>query len=481
MHLKLSPYILGLTTLIAISCSGFSANQNLECIGITNLEFTETVRCGTIEVPEDHAKPNEKKITLAYVIIPAKQKEGVNYPILQLRGGPGGKSLTRGGITRFFTSSFRDDRDIILFDQRGVGLSSALPNMNEEIFQILAENLNTVEEKTEMRKLLARMKQKVMASGRSLSDYNTSQNAKDIGILMKNLGYKKYNLMGGSYGTTLGRVVQDLYPEYLHSVVHNSPNSLKGDFLELRIKSYQLALNRLFTWCEGDPQCTVDYSNLKSRYIGAIASLKEQPITVQTAIGPFTINAQDGIYLIRRMLYLNQAKTIVPRLILALNARNLDFLERIIRIEKQYNEALNFSMHLAVSSFEQTESYVTDVYIDSLYHTSELFPVPLGFFDAFYSAGKNWSDKKASETDRQFKLSHVPTLVLVNYYDPVTPPENGVLFKTKLPNGQLLVLDEEGHGGVRNSACRDQVIKAFMDNPNQKLNTKCLRLHSGFN
>ena len=78
--------------------------------------------------------------------------------------------------------------------------------------------------------------------------------------------------------------------------------------------------------------------------------------------------------------------------------------------------------------------------------------------------------------ERTFKDSEVPTLIFVNRYDPVTPPENGHLFKKDLPNGHLLILDEGGHG-QGNQQCKEQVMMAFMTTPDSLPDVSCLNVY----
>jgi len=410
---------------------------------------------------------------LTYLIIKSRTAINKEYPLIYLTGGPGGKALTKSRIESFMRSPFRDNRDIILFDQRGVGYSSALLNMGNEIFQILAKDLSSKEELDEMSKLITFIQQKIESNGKKLSNYNTYQNARDIGALMIYLGYGKYNILGASYGTTLGRMVQELYPEKLNSVIHNSPSPISDDFLVTRLESYQLALQRLFNWCKTDSKCSKNYSNLALGYEETIANLKSKPIILYIDDGAFTINAQDGLYLVRRLLYLNRSKELVPRLIMALKNRNTNFLSNIIQFEKRNIGNLNFSMFLATSLYNTNTSST----INFIYKNTSVFPSKMGFFDSFYQVGKCWR-KKNIETTTSLNNSTVPTLISVNYYDPATPPKNGYTFMKKLTNGQLLILDEGGHGRINNQDCLDKTFNAFMNNPKQTLDISCLKIYN---
>ncbi len=66
-----------------------------------------------------------------------------------------------------------------------------------------------------------------------------------------------------------------------------------------------------------------------------------------------------------------------------------------------------------------------------------------------------------------------PTLITVNQFDPVTPPENGHIMMERLTNGQLYILDEGGHGGG-DVDCRNSVMISFMNDPNGNLDASCL-------
>lgn len=86
--------------------------------------------------------------------------------------------------------------------------------------------------------------------GIDLGSFNSFENAKDVGLLMKHFGYEKYNLFGTSYGTRLARLVMEMYPEMVNSAMLDSPSPLKGDFLLSRLNGYTKALQRVIDNCE---------------------------------------------------------------------------------------------------------------------------------------------------------------------------------------------------------------------------------------
>jgi pimeloyl-ACP methyl ester carboxylesterase len=468
--------------LFIFSCQALKSQVPIEVDFFDWLPVREDVKGGAILVPENHNDPEGKKITIAYVILKAKDTVGSNYPMIFFSGGPGGNTLSEGMVGFLLEHPLRNARDVILFDQRGIGYSSALPNMSDEAFDILAKDADEQEELELTKAMILDCKKKCEAQNMNPRYYNTIQNAKDVGMLFKHLGYGKYNLFGGSYGTRIARVVQDMFPEYIHSSVLDSPSPLSGDFLLDRLDSYSLALGRIFEYCEKDVKCRQQYPNLKDDYFNAISKLKRNPLTVRMNDSlSITINAQDGIYLIRRVLYQNNSREKVPELITAFIDGSGPVIDEVLQFEYGLTGGggLNLSMLLSVERFENFNPLNTPDEIKESYKKYPLIPEKMGFFDAFYQAGMNWHTSTLPIGDRKFQDSDIPTLIFVNRYDPVTPPKNGALFMENLSNGTLLILDEGGHGSSGNDACIDQIMIDFMNDPRGTLNESCLNLYKG--
>ena len=441
------------------------------------LTENKALTTGILQVPENHDQPNGRQIHIAYAVIKAKEPVQGAYPMIFFSGGPGGESLDEGSLGYLLEHPFRKGRDVILFDQRGIGLSSALPDMSSNSFDILAKDADPEAELALTRKMISDYRLKCEQAGVSPAYYNTQQSARDVGMLFKHLGYDKYNLFGGSYGTRLARVVQDFFPEMVHASVLDSPAPLSGDFLLNRLDSYSLSLSRIFENCENTPECKKEYPELKADYFKAIAHLEKSPlkVTVRDSI-PFVINAQDGVYLLRRLLYQANSREKAPELIHAYLNGSGEVLQEVLDFEYRLTGILNMTMLLSVEKYENFNPANTPEKISEAYQRHPLVPVELGFFDAFYKAGMDWHAGHMPLAERHFQDSDVPSLIFVNRYDPVTPPENGRLFKEHLSQGTLLILDEGGHGGG-NQDCKDQVIVSFMDNPQKPLDVSCLNLY----
>ncbi len=469
-------YPLAFIALIVVfsSCQNTPKESPPPCDFQSILPSGNDVDCGYITVPENHDQPDGKKINIAFVVLHSKDPNTKEYPVIYLSGGPGGSSLDNESVQRWYGHPFREKQDIILLDQRGIGYSSALPNIYIELNGIMAKDANQEQEQQMMDSLMTAYSQKCKDNGIELQYYNTFQNARDVGALMDNLGYEKYNLYGVSYGTRLARVTQDIFPDKLNSVILNSPNPIKGDMLVDRLKSYALALSRVIDYCNNNAECHAAYPKLQEDYFKAINGLAEKPLELVINGDDVYINAQDGIFFVRRLLYGNNSRRDIPLLIQEYLNGGGPIITKLA--SEEYAPDYNFAMWFAVERHEMYDPANTQPVVDQVYDSLALLPYRLGLFNAAYMNLGRLHDSGASAEQKKFKPSSIPTLITVNQFDPVTPPENGKIMMETLSNGHLFILDEGGHGGG-DVNCRNKVMISFMNNPTGELDASCLNVY----
>lgn len=467
------PTLLAFIVLL-VSCQPKTNEKDPGCDFASIIPPGKNIDCGYLSVPEDHDQPEGKKINIAYVVLHTDNATTKEYPVIFLSGGPGGSSIDSLALEWWYKNPLRKDRDIILMDQRGIGYSSALPNMYKELNAIMAKNATVDEEQSMIDELITNYAQMCRDKQIELRNYNTFQNAQDVGALMDHLGYEKYNLYGVSYGTRLARVTQDMFPEKLNSVILNSPNPIKGDMLVDRLKSYSLALSRVFDYCKNDPECSAANPTLESDYFKAIKAMQKKPLVLNIDGYSVFINAQDGIFFIRRLLYGVNSRRDIPALIKEYLKGGGPLIRELATTE--YAPDYNFAMWFAVERHEMYNPANTPAVIDQVYDSLPLLPARLGLFNAVYLNLGKLHDSGIPEAKKKFKPSSVPTLITVNHFDPVTPPENGRIMMETLSNGHLFILDEGGHGGG-DADCRNKVMMEFMHDPNGQLDASCLNVY----
>jgi pimeloyl-ACP methyl ester carboxylesterase len=82
--------------------------------------------------------------------------------------------------------------------------------------------------------------------------------------------------------------------------------------------------------------------------------------------------------------------------------------------------------------------------------------------------------QQAPAAQKQPVVSDIPTLVLSDEYDPITPPSNGRLAAQMLKNSYYFLFPGLGHGAEYSSPCVDAIISAFDDNPAQRPSDACI-------
>ncbi|TMV93322.1 alpha/beta hydrolase, partial [Thioclava sp. BHET1] len=179
----------------------------------------QTVICGRVTVPEDHDAPDGATIPLAFAVLKSRSTAPAPDPVIYLHGGPGGYTVQTIPTNAALFDFLRDRRDIVLFDQRGSGISdqtiACYNEFSEDFMQFAQADEETMFDADQP---LAKCLSETVATGVDLSLYNTTQSARDVRAIMDALGYPDYNAFGISYGTKLGQELLRSAPEGLRSL-----------------------------------------------------------------------------------------------------------------------------------------------------------------------------------------------------------------------------------------------------------------------
>jgi len=84
-----------------------------------------------------------------------------------------------------------------------------------------------------------------------------------------------------------------------------------------------------------------------------------------------------------------------------------------------------------------------------------------------------WPVEPAPASEHRPVNSTIPTLVLQGRYDTATNSEVGPTVMEGLRNGVLVELSSTGHGAIVFSQCARDIGVAFVNNPQQKPDTRC--------
>jgi pimeloyl-ACP methyl ester carboxylesterase len=210
-------------------------------------------------VPEDHGNPGGPTIRLAVGMLKNQSSARQPDPVILLAGGPGEKALASAPSFAALLAPMVGERDFIVFDQRGVGLSEPAlecPEWLQAVYDQLDEPDVEASSQATFEALTA-CHDRLVREGVNLSNYNTVQNAADVNAIRIALGYDQINLFGGSYGTLLAQAVMRDHPDAVRSAVLASCRW--KELLRGRVSTAARAVLRLLEACATDDACDAVY------------------------------------------------------------------------------------------------------------------------------------------------------------------------------------------------------------------------------
>ena len=232
-----------------------------------------TIDCGYLFVPQDRTEPDGPWVELAVAILYSTSGTPADDPLLYLEGGPGGSALD--GVDLWVDSAFRDERDIILLDQRGTGYS--YPRLVCYEVDELDDYYDTDDEVAAHRECVQRLRTEDEVD---VADYTSRQSAADIADLRVALDYDEWNLYGVSYGTRLALTVMRDQPAGVRSVILDSVYPPVVDAYEEEPVNAYRSFRVLFDQCAADAACNGAFPNLEQRFYALVDRLDSDPLYV---------------------------------------------------------------------------------------------------------------------------------------------------------------------------------------------------------
>jgi pimeloyl-ACP methyl ester carboxylesterase len=225
------------------------------------------VRCGTLQVAENPKQENGRRVGVNIVVIPALRDTSRRDPIVLLMGGPGEEATSAGPWFLELFASVRRERDILLVDQRGAGLSDGL-HCDMYSPEEIAANLRDVFPRVAVERCARQLR------GRAdLAQYSYSHFATDLEQVRRTLGYDRLNLFAASYGTRAAQVYLKEHARSVRTVFMGSVVPMDVPTPPPLAAAFQAALEKTFAACAADSACHAAYPNLPEEFQKVLARL----------------------------------------------------------------------------------------------------------------------------------------------------------------------------------------------------------------
>jgi pimeloyl-ACP methyl ester carboxylesterase len=415
-------------------------------------DIPDLVSCGTLAVAESSGDEASKTIGIHYSVLPAIKASFPDEAVLVIAGGPGQSAIEHAAYFNRLLSGVRQQRDILVVDQRGTGASHKLQCESSESadpLQFLDSNYDLGEEVKRCQDELAT----------DLNNYTSLPALQDFEAIRKHLGYKKLHLFGVSYGTRMTQLYMKHYPEVLATVTMDGVVPMSQNVLAVG-NSVDRAMRLLFEQCEQQPQCEQEYPELKQDFTKLLASLGQtwvksvkHPVSAQGST--LRLNRSKFLGLFRLALYSPQTRALLPYTIHQLSVGDAQAVLGLMSLTLD-NDDIAMGMHSAVVCAEDwprlTDSERTRI------NSSVIGKDMLTGLDALCSV---WQLKAADASFSEELNSDIPTLLLSGFFDPATPPEWADVLVNSLSNGRHIVAPYATHG-VASQTCADQIVEQFI-------------------
>lgn len=434
----------------------------------------ENAECGYLIVPEDRTSADSPTIQLAYLVLYAVDAANPD-PIIYLSGGPGGNAVAE--LDGWLEIPYLQDRDLILFDQRGTGYS--LPTLN------CPESEAGEDDATQA------CHDRLVSEGVNLQAYNSAENAADVADLRVALGYDEWNLYGISYGTRLALTVMRDHPEGVRSVVIDSVYPPEVNSWEQYGQNTADVFSRLFAACAADPDCGAAYPDLEQSFYATVADLNAQPaeyVGVDAETGEEvdqTLSGDDLINRVFQLLYSSESIPFLPWVMSELAAGNyvaLNDLEsgatqeqgfRALRQDEDVSDSEG--MNLSVECQEEVAFLNEDTALANVpTQPAELTENSIGAIQGTFSDCQIWGVQAGDAIEAQPVTSDIPTLVAAGEFDPITPAKWAQSAASHLPNSYFFLFPGGGHGVIDMNQCSQDIMQAFLDDPTQEPDSSCI-------
>ncbi|MEH1129056.1 alpha/beta fold hydrolase [Micromonospora sp. CPCC 206061] len=178
-------------------------------------------RCAEISVPLDYSVPHGATITIAVSRIEARDTARRRGILLFNPGGPGGPGLSYPAELRPVLGEVADQYDLIGFDPRFVGLSTPISCGGiGEYVRAAGLSWRDYAESVEYARDVARRCWR--AAAHYIPYASTRNTARDMDVIRAVLGEPRLSYVGVSYGTYLGAVYTQMFPERADRIVLDS-------------------------------------------------------------------------------------------------------------------------------------------------------------------------------------------------------------------------------------------------------------------
>ncbi|MDZ8276941.1 alpha/beta hydrolase [Microbacterium aquimaris] len=431
--------------------------------------------CTTVVVPLDWDEPGAGEIELSVIRHRATGGDPIGS-LLTNPGGPGssGVSLIRDSLDYAVGSDVVAAYDVIGFDPRGVGESTAVTcfdaaEMDAYLYDIPEDPRGSEGWTAELEERNRAFAEACEAgSGGILASITTDDAARDMDVIRAVLGDTELNYLGYSYGTFLGATYAKLYPEKVGRLVLDGAIDPSIPGLEVgtvQALGFESALRAYMADCLDGQDCP---------FRGSVDDAMADLGALLAAVDADPLQAGDGREL--------GADSLMTGIIAALYSQDSwPFLTQALADTLAGDPTLAFTLADFYNGREGGEytdnsseafrayncmDYPDDSTAEQEAAAEELIAAEAPTIAPYWSGPDPCDAWPAAPTGVREEITAegaAPILVVGTTNDPATPYEWSVALAEQLSSGVLITRVGEGHTGYnKGDACVDDAVEAYL-------------------
>lgn len=424
-------------------------------------------KCGLMSVPLSYKDKTNGNRAFSFAILPAIESAEKNIPLIFLIGGPGpagtyfAQEFKSGAPGAFF----RQDRDVVLIDYRGSGMS--IPHDGCEMPSGILSGILCI-------------KSSYVAN---TDEFRSAIFAKDINSLIDTLGYESVVLYGGSYGTRLALTMMRDTPDYISHVIIDGVFPVEVNGFSQGHRSLLAGLAMIADRCKDNEDCNDKFGAIRPK----IEKLQEK-----------WKDREDAAYLFSYLAsysYFPQAPILIHQLAELPSDESAKLLIDIVypdskndpqkkKDEEDSSRSMSIPLSLGVTCSEES-AYSHKQPLDNKRHgfSNELIQTisdislgaPFSPSQAKMVCGL-LGVAKAPSIEIEPVNSNIPTLILSGGMDLQTSFEWGELAKNNLSAAKHYIVPFSNHMVIFDQDnCGRSMIEQFISTPDGEINTSCLK------
>jgi pimeloyl-ACP methyl ester carboxylesterase len=490
--------------------------------------FSPGAQCTSVNLPLDYDQPRGAQTSVAVLRIKAADQEHKIGTLFLNPGGPGGSSIELAAAAPdFLGPDVLAKFDIVGFDPRGTNFSENVQcwkNIGEQYEVLVGTNVGfpwTDKEKATYITSSTAFGKACSTTGTPLSgSMSTAEVARDMDVLRRSFGDEQLTYLGFSYGTYLGQVYANLFPDRVRALVIDGvvdPVAWAGTEANnvipqtMRLRSGEGAaktLHEVLVRCAkaGPDNCSFAASgDPLANYAAITSTLKKGPIPLKNPTRSVThlsyasmvVELHEALYRPDGAARISDFLTSVYALIkpppaagtpadsqraqaaktlsdILANRKSRNAAEKAAKATKAkrsgfakggfpYENGLEaYQSVMCTDGLNPADASMWPAYADAADKTAPDFG-RLWIWASAPCAAKTWTVRDEDRYAGPFTRRTVnPVLVVGNYWDPATNYDSAVAAASRLPNSRLLSNDSWGHTAYGSSECATTAVDTYL-------------------